>query len=178
MLNKLIAAALGATLSFATGPLLATSADAASTMKPKATMAQKVFIGEAMMGSNSEVALGQLASEKGGSDKVKSFGQMLVTDHNQAKTDLMPIAQDMGVAATDKMEPAASAEMKKLQGLSGAAFDKEFAAFMVKDHKEAIAKFQREAKGKGALAEFAGKTLPTLQKHLDEANSLTMASNG
>jgi len=44
---------------------------------------------------------------------------------------------------------------------------------MVTDHKEDIGKYQKEAKSKGPLADFAQQTLPTLQKHLQSAESLT-----
>jgi len=62
-----------------------------------------------------------------------------------------------------------------LSKMNGAQFDKAFAQGMVKDHKEDIAKYQKEAKGKGALAGFAQQTLPVLQKHLQTAQSLQNA---
>ncbi len=53
-------------------------------------------------------------------------------------------------------------------------FDKAFAGIMVDDHKDAIAAFQTEAdKGNNdALKDWASKTLPTLQHHLDMSDSL------
>jgi putative membrane protein len=56
--------------------------------------------------------------------------------------------------------------------MSGAQFDKEFAQHMVKDHKEDIGKYEKEAKSKGPLAQFAQQTIPTLQKHLQTAERL------
>ena len=43
---------------------------------------------------------------------------------------------------------------------------------MVTDHKEDIAKYEEEAKSKGLLADFAKDTLPTLQHHLQTAETL------
>jgi putative membrane protein len=43
---------------------------------------------------------------------------------------------------------------------------------MVTDHKEDIAKYEKEAKSKGPLADFAKDTLPTLQHHLRTAETL------
>jgi putative membrane protein len=56
--------------------------------------------------------------------------------------------------------------------LNGAAFDKAFAQHMVMDHKKDIAAYQKEAKKQDATGQYAKATLPTLQKHLQSAQSL------
>ena len=43
---------------------------------------------------------------------------------------------------------------------------------MVKGHKEAISKFEAASKGDDDVAKFAQETLPTLQKHLEQAQTL------
>ena len=55
-----------------------------------------------------------------------------------------------------------------LQELKGTEFDTAYMKHMVKDHKEDIAEFQKEAEnGDDAdIKNFASKTLPTLQEHL------------
>jgi putative membrane protein len=59
----------------------------------------------------------------------------------------------------------------RLSKLSGGQFDK-FVKAMVTDHKKDIAKYEKEAKSKGPLADFAKETLPTLQHHLQTAETL------
>ena len=70
----------------------------------------------------------------------------------------------------------ANAKQKKmydqLARTSGAQFDKEFAQHMIMDHKEDIGKYEKEAKSKGPLAQFAQQTIPILQKHLQTAERL------
>jgi putative membrane protein len=45
---------------------------------------------------------------------------------------------------------------------------------MVKDHKKEIAEYRKAAKKQGDPAgAYASETLPTLQKHLETAQSLT-----
>lgn len=44
---------------------------------------------------------------------------------------------------------------------------------MVDDHKNDIKEFEAQAKGTDDVASFAKNTLPTLQKHLQIAQSLT-----
>ena len=65
------------------------------------------------------------------------------------------------------------ASSPRLSKPNGDAFDKEFAKHMVADHKEDIAEFEAQAKGSDEVASFAKDTLPTLQKHLQTAQSLT-----
>jgi putative membrane protein len=136
------------------------------------------FIADAIKGDNSEIALGRLATEKAASDGVRQFGQTLVTDHGKGKKEATDVASKLGVSPTDEMMPEAQEEMTKLKNLSGANFDKEFSSYMVKDHEEDLAKFHKEAEqGSGDVAEFARKTIPTLQKHLDMAQALSKSIN-
>jgi putative membrane protein len=57
--------------------------------------------------------------------------------------------------------------------LSGANFDREFAKHMVDDHKKDIKAYEKEAKKNDAAGAYAKEALPTLQKHLETAQSLT-----
>jgi putative membrane protein len=58
--------------------------------------------------------------------------------------------------------------------LSGPEFDKAYAQEMVKDHEKDVNEFKRatSASQKPAVKEFAQKTLPTLQSHLQEAKEM------
>jgi putative membrane protein len=134
---------------------------------------EKEFISDAIKGDNSEIAMGQLAVTKGGSEPVKTFGQTLIDDHSKAKTDASAVATKMGISPPSEMPPDAQSEMTKLQQLSGRDFDKEFARVMVEDHQKDIAEFKKEAGGgKGPVQQLAAQTLPTLEKHLRIAQSI------
>jgi len=119
-----------------------------------------------------EVQIGKLAQDKGQSDGVKSFGQMLATDHADANQKATEIANQIGVAPPSQPSKAQKATYDKLSRLSGAAFDRQFAREMVEDHKKDISKFQREAQKKNEVGDFANQALPTLQKHLQAAEDL------
>lgn len=152
----------------AAGAFALTCAIATSAM----AKSDKEFITDAIKGDNSEIALGQLAVQKGGSDAVKTFGKTLVDDHGKAKDDAMAVAKKLSVEAPDGITDEAQAESTKLQAMSGADFDREFKTYMISDHQKDIADFQDEAKSKGKAAKLAEKALPTLQKHLEIAQSL------
>jgi putative membrane protein len=101
---------------------------------------------------------------------------MLHDDHSAAKQKALVVAQAHGLSDTDAMAPEAKMEQRKLKRLHGAAFDREFARYMVKDHKHDIADFEKEARtGDKATAELARDTLPDLKKHLETATALTKA---
>jgi len=83
------------------------------------------------------------------------------------------LAQKANVPVTDDLKDEAKAEEAKLQGLSGAAFDKEFVRATVEAHQKDIAKYEQEAKsGDAQSAAMAQQTLPTLRKHLQAAQAL------
>lgn len=135
---------------------------------------QQEFLSDAIKGDNSEIAMGQLAISKGASAPVKAFGQTLIDDHSKAKADASAVATTMGVTPPADMSPDAQRAMTKLQQLTGGDFDKEFARIMVEDHEKDIAEFRTEARsGQGPVEKLAAQTLPTLEKHLQMARSLS-----
>ncbi|HEY2750722.1 DUF4142 domain-containing protein [Phenylobacterium sp.] len=130
------------------------------------------FLKDAMEGDNSEVMLGQLAAKKGASEGTRAFGQMLAEDHAKGRADAGRVAGQLGVPQTDEAMPEAMRERMKLEGLSGPAFDREFARYMAEDHTKDIAKFKKAAQMGGPAGDLAKATLPTLEKHLAEARKL------
>ena len=128
------------------------------------------FLKDAMQGDNSEVMLGKLAAAQG--DATKSYGRMLVDDHSMHLQKVQAVATGMNVPKDSEAMPAAQKERDKLMRLHGARFDKEFAKYMAKDHKKDIGEYEKAAKMPGDVGRLAQETLPTLHKHLDEAQRL------
>jgi len=134
------------------------------------------FISDAIQGDNSEMALGGLAMGRGSTVAVRDFGYTLVTDHRKAKIGAEDLASKYGVQVPTDIKAEAQAELQKLLGLTGTAFDQEFASYMVQDHTKDISDFKDEAKNKDDIGTYAEKTLPTLEKHLKIAQSLQSGS--
>jgi putative membrane protein len=63
---------------------------------------------------------------------------------------------------------------EQLEGLSGDKFDKAYMQRMVRDHEQAVALFQDEAKnGKDTdVRDLANSTLSALQEHLKQAREI------
>ena len=132
------------------------------------------FVMESARGGMAEVELGKLAAEKGSSDAVKQFGQRLADDHGKAGTELKQLAEQKGVTLPTDLDAKHKQLRDRLAKLNGADFDRAYINEMVKDHKKDVADFKRQANGAkdSELKSWAGKTLPTLEDHLKQAQQL------
>jgi putative membrane protein len=132
------------------------------------------FVKQVAIGSKAEVELGRLASERGGSDAVKQFGQRMVTDHGKASEELAQLAQQKGVTLPADLDAQHKKLYDRLAKLSGAKFDAAYAREMLRDHDKDVKEFEREAqRAKDPdVKAWAGKTLPTLKEHQQAARQL------
>ena len=64
----------------------------------------KTFLADAIQINLAEISVGELAQKNGGSDKVKSFGKMLVDDHTASNTKATSIAQANGMTTPNRAE--------------------------------------------------------------------------
>jgi putative membrane protein len=136
--------------------------------------ADKIFMTDAAEGGLAEVQIGQMAQQKGSSQEVKDFGRRLEQDHQKANDQLKTIAQQRHFSLPTDTDAKHKAAIAKLNGLSGAEFDKVFGRMMVKDHREDIKKFERESNNgmDTDLKNFASSNLPTLKEHLQMAEQI------
>ena len=132
------------------------------------------FLTDVIQTNNAEIKFGKAAQDMGSTQGVKDFGKMLEDDHTKANDQAKELAKALNVPVPDGTTPEADSELKMATGMSGAGFDKDFLADMVKGHQQAIDKFQQEAGSSdpAQVTDFAKQTLPTLKKHLQTAQSL------
>ena len=165
---------LGLSLAAAQQDQNSSSMDKSGKSSPGFSMDDQKFMKQAADGGMAEVELGQLAVQKASSNEVKEFGQRMVDDHGKANQELKTLAGEKGV--TLPSQPTAKHELtkEKLSKLSGDEFDKAYMAEMLKDHKKDVAEFRRESQNAkdGDVKKFAAQTLPTLEDHLKQAQSL------
>ena len=167
--------ALGCIL--AAGPALAqsigerTGVNSALGISP--TMAD--FIKEAANSDMLQIAAATFAQEKGNAEE-KKFAEQMMTDHSKTSSDLKSLV-DSGAVKADIPTALDSSSQKKLDKLRDTrrqAFASEYDPMQVSVHKEAISLFERYSKSgdNPKLKDWAGKTLPTLQHHLDMAEAM------
>lgn len=171
-------------LALAAGPAWAQQPNSGSQGKTAPARAQQNadhdFVLEAAMGGMAEVELGQLAATKAQSDQVKQFAQRMVTDHGKANDELKSLAQSRNIMLPTDGGAHHKAIKDRLAKLSGAAFDRAYMQEMVTDHRKDVNAFRKESQsGKDAeVKAWAGKTLPTLEEHLQMAQSASRAAVG
>lgn len=150
------------------------STPATSTTKTPLSAADSTFVVKAAAGGMMEVEGGKTAQQNGQSDRVKAFGNMMVTDHTAANQELMSLASAHGLTVPSALPADMQKHMDAMQKMKGKEFDSHYIGMMVNDHKKDIADFEKEANsGKDAdIKAFAAKTLPTLKAHLDSAQAI------
>jgi putative membrane protein len=100
----------------------------------------------------------------------------MLTDHQQTSNDLQSLVSSgkaLGNLSSD-LDSTHQKMLDKFKELHGADFTKRYAKDQVSAHKEAVSLFERYAKrgDDAALKDWAGRTLPHLEKHLQMAENL------
>jgi putative membrane protein len=122
----------------------------------------------------SEIEAAKLAQSKSKNEQVQSFAKQMIDDHTKAQSELEQLAQTKGVKLPTEPDAKHKAAMKKLSGLSGAAFDRSYIKQGgVNDHKEAHSLVTRaQAKATDPdLKAYAQKMTPIIDSHLKLAQA-------
>ncbi|MEP6612303.1 MAG: DUF4142 domain-containing protein [Mucilaginibacter sp.] len=132
------------------------------------------FTVKAASGSMAEVELGKMARQKGVSKQVKNFGAMMMTEHGKINAFIRALAVTKNISIPKAAGADEQKVISKLSGKSGKDFDKAYIDDMIYDHKADIKLFETAAKKclDPDVKEFAAKTLPILQEHLDAISAI------
>ncbi len=132
------------------------------------------FVKMAASSGMEEVEVSKIATAKAKSADVKKFAEMMIKDHTKANEELKTAAKAAGIEVPAKLMDKHQKHLDMFKDYKGTDFDADYAKHQVADHEEAVALFTRaskELKNK-ELKEFAAKTLPHLQHHLEDAKKL------
>lgn len=131
------------------------------------------FLRQALQANNSEIMLGNLAAERARSPAVREFGQTLVSDHQQARHEVVEMGRRFGVWPNRQPSDEARDERDRLMDLQGREFDREFVRYMIDDHRKDISEFRDEAREEhDAVSDLARSQIPTMRNHLRMAIAL------
>lgn len=146
----------------------------AATVTAPLSKDDSMFVMDAAIGGMMEVQAGQLAQQNGQSQRVKDFGNMMVTDHSKANDELKSLVSSSGITIPASLPADKQKMLDQMKNQKGAAFDKHYVSMMVDDHQKDVAKFKKESTGAkdAQLKNWAGNTLPVLQKHLDSIQAI------
>jgi len=143
------------------------------------TSADQDFVTKAAQGNSAEVALGQIVAGKTKNPAVKQFAQMMVKDHTAALNELQELAQSKNLNFNDALPDDAQSLQTKLSSDTGTQLDKDYMDSMLEDHQKDVQEFTDQSqKAKDPdLKQWASKTLPILQKHLEKAQQIDARLN-
>ena len=127
-----------------------------------------------------DIDAGKLASTKGSSAAVKTFGKQMVTDHTGVNKQAGDLVAKLGVKPEDNptaasLKAGGDDNVRTLSGLSGAAFDKAYVDHEVVYHQqvlEALDKTLIPGAQNAELKALLVKVRPAFQAHLEHAQNL------
>jgi putative membrane protein len=132
------------------------------------------FVKEAAMSDMTEIAAAKVGKERGNAQE-KTFTSQMITDHTKTTDELKAMASaGAKVAIPSAPDSSSQSKVDKLKDAKPDDFSSDFDSMQVSAHKDAVSLFERYAKGgeDPKLKDWAGKTLPALQHHLEMAQNL------
>ncbi len=139
------------------------------------TRSDVAFMTAAAHTGYAEIQSSQLALQKGVNRQIRIFAQQMLADHTQANQELAALAAAKGVQLTTEPSAMQKVKIALLSAGDGGSFDRRYASSMgVSAHKDALALFQKAATTAtdADVRAYAAKHLPTLQHHLEMAQTL------
>jgi putative membrane protein len=132
------------------------------------------FTVTAANGGMTEVQVSKLALTKSTNPDVTMFAQMMVTDHSKANDELKALAATKNITLPIAISDDNQKKIDKLSAETEKDFDKDYSDMMLDDHNSTIDLFKSEASNgnDSAIKAWATATIPTLEHHLEMADSL------
>jgi putative membrane protein len=132
------------------------------------------FIKEAAMSDMLEIEAAKVAQQKGNAEE-KKFAEQMITDHTKTSSELKGMVDgELKPAIPTALDDSAQKKLDKLKDAKPEDFAGQYDPMQVSAHKDAVSLFERYAKGgeNSRLKDWAGKTLPALQHHLEMAQAM------
>ena len=135
------------------------------------------FVHKASEGNMFEIESSKLALIKTSAKDVKSFAEMMVTDHTQVGDQFKKAlaASGSGLAPADKLDSDHQETFNSLKAAAPAVFDSLYIQAQGKAHDDAVSLFASYAENgdDAALKKFASDELPVLKKHQGKVHALS-----
>jgi putative membrane protein len=121
-----------------------------------------------------EQELSKLAQSKAATPAVKNMATQLVQQHADMSNSLKSLADRKGIVLPTGLSNEQQEQSKKLAGLTGTQFDKQYTEAIVNAHQEDIDSFDdmSEDAYDGDIRGYAAKYLPVLKEHLESAQQV------
>lgn len=113
---------------------------------------------------------GMLATEKGTTQVIKDYGNLMVKDQSYLLNEIKKFAKSKNIVLPTKISDKKLKALTNLKEKKGRNFDKKFLKMITIDHKRDVIKFKKATSiGDQSTEEFAKKNLPMIESHLQKA---------
>ena len=133
------------------------------------------FVKEATISDMLEIESAKIAQLKGNAEE-KKFADQMIADQTKTSSELKGLvgSGDVKAEIPASLDDSSKKKLTKLNDAKPEDFASEYDAMQVSAHKDAVSLFDRYAKGgdNAKLKDWAGKTLPHLQHHLEIAQTM------
>jgi len=153
--------------------LLAPNSHGAAAKPPQDSFDTK-FLQEEIAAGVALVKLAKLGETQANDAEVRAFAATIATDHTKTNAELATLAQSKEIQVTSEFDSQHASNYEKLEGETGADFDKEFLAVVISDHKKSVKNFEAAAEEAedSQVKQWAADMLPKLRAHLARAEEL------
>jgi putative membrane protein len=152
------------------------ASNAASALSP----VDANFVAQANLGAPFQIASGRIAEKKAATAEIRDYAHLMVVSHIPVVDGLNSILQRKRIVAPPEtlLQGAYDSMIASLKSDAGVAFDRDYVEGQVDYQKGNAALFRYEIQN-GAdpgLKEFAQRTLPKIEDHLQRALNLAKSS--
>ena len=127
--------------------------------------------------NQAKTALGQLAGDRGANPRVRQFGLQMASAHKRLNEEVQGLATTKGVQLSSELSEEHKQKVKEFSQLSGHAFDREYMAYILRDHQNSANEFDEHMLMVEDLdvLHWIARTLPLLRAHVEEARGIKYA---
>ena len=131
------------------------------------------FMKDAHVGNLYEIAAGNRAVSKTNDVEIRGLAQHIIDDHTKADDQLTSLAAKKGISNLGSIDKEKNDLLAQLDKVNGSDFDREFLRQQRSAHEQTISEFQSAVNNikDNDLKDWANKTLPSLQDHLNMVNA-------
>ncbi|MGK9167204.1 DUF4142 domain-containing protein [Inquilinus limosus] len=147
-----------------------------ATTAPAPQIDPAMYVQSAGQSGLFEVEASQVAERRARSAEVRSFARMMIRDHTDAndKIRTAAMASNLGAQFPTSLDSERQDALAALRSVPRSEFDRQYMQGQVEGHQEALQLQQSygESGGDPNLKAVAMEMTPTVQRHLDEAQTI------
>lgn len=151
------------------------NAAASSAADPMSPTSAPGFMAMAASSDQFEIQSSQMALQMSQNPQVRQFAQMMIDGHSRTTAELTQIAQSNGLTPPPPTPlPPQQAALDRIRAAPPGEFDAAYKREQIAGHQETLT-LMRNYAASGDLAplrDFAGRTAPIVEGHLNQAQTL------